>query len=55
MHRIAVVLKVETYNIARIVASRIGRAVILVIIYVKTFTSDVIVFIGNVMLCMTSY
>jgi hypothetical protein len=24
-------------------------------IYVKTFTSDVIVFIGNVMLCMTSY
>ena len=36
-------------------ASLIGRAVILVIIFVKTFNTDVIVFIGNVMMCSTSH
>ena len=35
-------------------ACLIGRAVILVIIFVKTFNTDVIVFIGNVMMCSTS-
>jgi hypothetical protein len=36
-------------------ASLIGRAVILVIIFVMTFNTDVIVFIGNVMMCSTSH
>jgi hypothetical protein len=37
--------KVETRIIARIGAISIGRAVILVIIYVETFKTDFIVFI----------
>ena len=40
-------MKVETDIITSITASLIGRAVILVIMYVEIFQTDVIVFISN--------
>jgi len=43
-YRITVVLKVET-----------GRAVILVIMYVKIFQTGIIVFIGEVKICLRSH
>jgi hypothetical protein len=39
-------MKVETDIITSIAASPIGWAVILMIIYVETFKTDVIIFIG---------
>ena len=51
-NRIMAVLKVETDIITSMTMSLIGRAVILVIMCVKT---DVIVFIGNVIMCLTSH
>jgi hypothetical protein len=42
-YRITSVLKVETDIIASITASTMGRVVILVIMYVETFKTDVIV------------
>jgi hypothetical protein len=45
-YRITTVLKVKTDIIVSIAASSIGRAVILVIMYVKTFKTNVIVFDG---------
>ena len=50
------VLKVKTYNITSIMAvSLIWQALLLVIMYVKTFTTDHdIVFIGKVIMCLTS-
>ena len=39
-------LKVETDIITRIVASSIGRAVILMVMFAETFKTNVIVFIG---------
>ena len=50
IYGIMAVLKAKTNIIASIVVSPIGRAVILVIMYVKTFKSDVIVFIGNIIM-----
>jgi hypothetical protein len=47
---ITVVLKVGKYIIIGIASRPIGRAVILVIIYVE----NVIVFIGKVIMCLTS-
>jgi hypothetical protein len=47
---ITVVLKVGKYIIIGIESRPIGRAVILVIIYVE----NVIVFIGKVIMCLTS-
>jgi hypothetical protein len=47
---ITVVLKVGKYIITGIASRSIGRAVILVIIYVE----NVIVFIGKVIMCLTS-
>jgi hypothetical protein len=44
-------MKVETDSIVGIVASPIGQAVIM---YVDTFKTDVIVFIGNIIVCLTS-
>ena len=41
-------MKIETYIIACITASPIRQAVILGTLYVKTFKTNVIVFIGNV-------
>ena len=49
-------MKVETVIFTSITEeSMIGRAIILVIIYVKTFTTDVIVFNGYVMICLMSH
>ena len=45
-YRITTVLKVKTDIIVSMAASSIGRAVILVIMYVKTFKTNVIVFDG---------
>jgi hypothetical protein len=55
IYRITSVLKVETDIITTISANPTGRAVILVIMYVKIFKTDVIVFIGDVKMCLTSH
>ena len=49
-------LKVKTDIITRIAVSLIGEAVILVImlLYVKTFKTEVIVFICNVIMCLNN-
>jgi len=47
-------MKVTTDIIASIAASLIGQSVILVIIYIETFKTNVIVFIGNVIICLKS-
>jgi hypothetical protein len=44
-------MKVETELIANISANPIGRPLILVVIYVKTFKTDVIVFISDIIMC----
>lgn len=49
------VMKVETGIITSITASMIGKAVTLVILFVETFITDAIVFIGDVIMCLTSY
>jgi len=53
-YRITAVLKDETDIIASIASSLIGRALIQVIMYVEIFKTDVIVFIGGVIICFTS-
>jgi hypothetical protein len=47
-------MKVKTDIIASIAASPIGRVVILLIMYVETFKTVVIVFISNVVMCLMS-
>jgi len=47
-------LKVETDIIANICASPIGRAVIFVRMSVDTFRTDVIVFISDIVMCLTA-
>ena len=47
-HRIAAVLKVETDIISSISASPIGQSLIVEIMYVETFKSDRIAFIGDI-------
>jgi hypothetical protein len=42
---------VKIYIIVRITGSPIGQAVILVMMYVDTLLSTVIVFIGNIIMC----
>ena len=54
-YRITTVMKVETDIITNITVSLIGRAVLLVIMYVEIFKTDVIIFIGNVIMCLTSH
>ena len=49
------VFKVETDIIASIAASLTGQAVKLVIMYVKIFKSDIIVFISDIKMCLTSH
>jgi len=44
----------EKYVIDCITMSQIGQDVILVAIYVKTFKIDVIDFVGNIIMCLTS-
>ena len=41
-------MEIETYIIMSIEASPIGRTVILVVMYVKIFTTGIIVFISNI-------
>ena len=48
-------MKVETDIITNITVSLIGRAVLLVIMYAEIFKTDVIIFIGNVIMCLTSH
>ena len=48
-------MKVETNIITSISVSPMGRAVILVIIYVKTFKTDIIDFIGQIRRCLMSH
>jgi hypothetical protein len=55
IYRITAVLKVKTDIIASITASQTGGAVILVIMYVEIFKTDVIVLIGDVKTCLTSH
>ena len=51
-YRITAVLKVETDIIPSIAASPTGQAVIM---YVEIFKTAVIVFIGDVKMCLTSH
>ena len=48
-------MKVETDIITSITASLIELDVILVVMYVKTFKNDMIVFIGYCIICLTSH
>ena len=48
------ILKVETDIIANISASPKGRAGIYVIMSLKAFRTDIIVFIGDVIMCFMS-
>ena len=48
------VLKVETDIITSITVSPVGLAAILVLMYVETFKTDVIVFISNTIMCLMS-
>ena len=38
-----------------IITSPMGRAAILVIMYVKTFKTNIIVFIGSIIMCLASH
>ena len=49
------VMKVETDIITSIAASPIGWNVILVLVYVETFITNVIVFVGNIIMCLMSH
>ena len=53
-YRITTILKVETDIIANVSVSTIGRAAIFVIMSVEAFRTDIIVFIGYVIMCFTS-
>ena len=55
IYRIMSVLKVETNIITGITPSLIERAAILVIMFVEILRTDVIVFIGNVIMCLMSH
>ena len=50
-----VVMKTETEIITSIAVSPVGQAVILEIMYVETFKTDIIVFISKVIMCKTSH
>jgi hypothetical protein len=54
-YRITAALKAETDIITTKAASLIGQAEILVIMYVEIFKTDVIVFICNIIMCLTSH
>ena len=51
-YRITSVLKVERDIITSVAVNPIGRVVI---VYMETFKADVSVFIGNVIMCVTSH
>ena len=48
-------MKVETNIITSISVSPMGRVVILVIMYAKTFKTDIIDFIGQIRMCLMSH
>ena len=48
-------MKVKKAMITCMAASLTGQSVILVIMYVKTFKTDVTVFISNIMMCLMSH
>jgi len=48
-------LKIETDIITSIASSLIERAVILVMMYVATFITDIIILISNTIMYSTSY
>jgi hypothetical protein len=48
------ILKIETDIFTNISASLIGQAGIFVIMSVKAFRTDFVVFIGDVIMCFTS-
>ena len=54
LYRILSILKVETDIIANISVSPKGRAGIYVIMSLKAFRTDIIVFIGDVIMCFMS-
>jgi hypothetical protein len=49
------VMKIEIDIIFSVASSLIGKAVVLVIMYVKTFETVVNVFIYNVLMCLASH
>ena len=53
IYRIMVFINVKTDIITSITTSLIGGAVILVIMYVKTFKTGVLVFISSVIICLS--
>ena len=53
-YRITSGLKVETDIITNTTTNLIGRAVILLIMFVQSFTFEVTVFIINIIMCLTS-
>ena len=55
IYRITAILKVETDIITCITVRLTGWAVILVIMYIKTFKTKVTVFISNIIMCLTSH
>jgi hypothetical protein len=48
-------MKVETNIITSVSVSPMERAVILVIMYVKTFKTDIIDFIGQIRMCLIDH
>jgi hypothetical protein len=54
IYKITAILKFETNVIANISVNPIWRAVIFVIMSVDTFKTDVVVFIGDVIMCFRS-
>ena len=52
--RITAALKVVTEMITSILASPIRRAAIVMVMYVETYKTDIIVFICNAIICLTS-
>ena len=48
-------MKVKIHIISNITASSIGRAVILVKMFVETFKTDLIVLICNIIMCLISH
>jgi len=54
-YRISAIMKVKTDIIPSNTASPIRLALILVVIYVESFNTEVIVFIGNVIIWLMSH
>jgi len=48
-------MKTETEMITSIAVSPVGQAVILEIMYVETFKTDIIIFISNIIISLTSH